>query len=32
MDMKAGRFTEEQIIGVLREQVTGAKTADICLP
>ena len=24
------RFTEEQIIAVLREQETGAKTADVC--
>ena len=28
--MKAIRFTEEQIIGVLREQEAGAKTADLC--
>lgn len=28
--MKRKRFTEEQIIGVLREQEAGAKTADIC--
>jgi len=24
------RFTEEQIIGILREQEAGAKTADVC--
>ena len=28
--MKRLRFTGEQIIGVLREQEAGAKTADIC--
>ena len=28
--MKRKRFTEEQIIAVLREQEAGAKTADIC--
>ncbi|MBB3956966.1 putative transposase [Novosphingobium sediminicola] len=27
--MKRARFTEEQIIGVLKEQETGAKTADL---
>ena len=30
MDMKACRFTEEQIIGILREQEAGAKTDDVC--
>ncbi len=28
--MKRLRFTEEQIIAVLREQEAGAKTAEIC--
>ena len=28
--MKRSRFTEEQIIGILREQEVGAKTADVC--
>ena len=28
--MKPSRFTEEQIIAILREQETGAKTADVC--
>ena len=28
--MKRKRFTEEQIIGILREQEAGASTADVC--
>jgi len=28
--MKRKRFTEEQIIGVLKEHEAGAKTADLC--
>ncbi len=28
--MKRVRFTEEQIIGVLREQEAGAKAAELC--
>ena len=28
--MKASRFSEEQIIGVLREHEAGAKTEEIC--
>lgn len=30
MDMKPSRVTEEQIIGILRKQEAGAKTADVC--
>jgi putative transposase len=28
--MRPSRFTEEQIIGILRKQEAGAATADIC--
>ena len=28
--MKRSKFTEEQVIGILREQEAGAKTADLC--
>jgi putative transposase len=28
--MKRSRFTEEPIIGMLKEQEAGAKTADVC--
>ena len=28
--MKRSRFNEEQIIAILREQDSGAKTADVC--
>ena len=28
--MKRARFTDEQIIGMLKEQEAGAKTADVC--
>jgi putative transposase len=30
MDMKASRFTEEQIIGILREHESGVETAEVC--
>lgn len=28
--MKRSRFSEEQIIGILKEQEAGAQTADVC--
>ena len=28
--MKRSKFTEEQVIGILREQEAGAKTAELC--
>ena len=28
--MRPSRFAEEQIIGMLKEQEAGAKTADVC--
>jgi putative transposase len=28
--MKRSRFSEEQIIGILREQEAGSPTADVC--
>ena len=28
--MRRGRFTEDQIIGVLRKHEAGVKTADLC--
>ena len=28
--MRRSRFSEEQIIAILREQESGAKTADVC--
>jgi len=28
--VKKSRFTEQQIVGILKESETGAKTADLC--
>jgi putative transposase len=28
--MRPSRFSEEQIIGILREQESGSKTAEVC--
>ena len=30
--MKRKRFTEEQIIGILKEAEAGAKSTDLCRP